>query len=93
MNDVMNYDDDNCYRLYFTDYSKNAEYMRGLQRNNYGTYEKDKENFLSKLQPIVRNCHYIFTIEGINSDGDLNVGYTVCGEANRKMAGDGIIFN
>lgn len=91
MNEVLNYDDDNCYRIYFTDYNTNGEYMQNLQRNNYFTYEKD-DNFLRRLQPIMRNCHYVFTIDGINANGNLNINYSVCGAANRNMAGP-ITFN
>lgn len=83
MNDVMNFDDDDCYRIYFTNYAENGKRMKEVNRNGgYTDFEKDRD-VLNTLQPIMRNCHYIFTINSIN-DEEIGVGYSVCNAASRN---------
>lgn len=89
MNDVMNFDDNDCYRIYFTDYSENnginGKYMKGIDRdgrNNFDEFEKNID-FLNRLQPIMRNCHYIFTVNSINNE-QIGVNFSVCGAASRN---------
>lgn len=88
MSDFQNFDDDNCYRIYFMNYNDkdNVDYAHTIARNGWDNLEYD-HGFLRRLQPIMRNCHYIFKVNGINSDHTLNIKSTVCGSANRNMAG------
>lgn len=92
MNDVVNFDDSDCYWIYFTDYSENngklrSYYRDGSDRNNgiytYDDAEMYDQEFLNLLQPIVRNCHYIFTITSIN-DEHIGVNLSICGAAGRS---------
>lgn len=101
MNEVMNFDDNDCYRLYFTDYAsangkKVLEYYRDgsithkdaagntvYDHYDYTDAEQYSDEFLTYLQPVVRNCHYIFTINSVN-DAKADVRMTVCGAASRK---------
>lgn len=95
MNTAMNFDDNSHYRIYFTKYSDvNGERTAAAEllgaadrdgRNSSTTFyslEKDI-NFLTKLQPIIRNCHYIFTVESIN-DKKIGVQFSICGAAKRS---------
>lgn len=92
MNDVMNFDDSDCYWIYFTDYSANngklRSYYRGYSNRNGGYYSYDDAesydpDFLKLLQPVLRNCHYVFTINSIN-DEHIGVNLSVCGAAPRQ---------
>lgn len=95
MNGVMNFDDNLCYRIYFTDYTDangyadngnniNDKYDRdgATETGTYAEFEKNKD-WLNRLQPVMRNCHYIFTIESVN-DKQLGVKMSVCGAASRS---------
>lgn len=103
MNTAMNFDDNSHYRIYFTEYTDiNGEKTSGADllgnynregnvhtnNNTLDTAEKNLE-LLNKLQPVMRNCHYIFTIESIN-DKKLGVNFSVCGQAKRSTFGGGI---
>lgn len=85
LNTSTNFDDNNHYRIYFTDYKaenglKND--IRGTRDETvYSTLEKDR-NFLDQLQPIMRNYTYRFYIESLNKD-KLGINFTVCGAAPR----------
>lgn len=95
MNGVMNFDDNLCYRIYFTDYAGGNGYADGNGNNindkydrdgateagTYADFEKDPD-WLNRLQPVMRNCHYIFTVESIN-EKQLGVKMSVCGAAGR----------
>lgn len=68
--DLENYteflDDDNCNRIYFTDYSKNNDIKNTLYNEFETQYEKDK-NKLDQLWPIMRNHIYRFYVgQGYN---------------------------
>lgn len=82
MNSNQNLDDNSHYRIYFTNYGENGKAVPdGYNRTNIDQIEKD-ESFLRTLQPIMRNCHYKFTINSINAN-KVGVNFTVCGSANR----------
>lgn len=85
MNDVMNFDDNDHYRIYFTNYTLNGSRLKTVDRDgnsNFDQWEQKREN-LQLLQPIMRNCHYIFTINSINNE-QLGVNFSVCGAATRN---------
>ena len=71
---VTNLDDNNCYRIYFTNYSDerlgdiNTEIKR-VAKTGYETYEKNYEH-LKKHWPIMRNHVYRFYVS--ESDGSNN---------------------
>lgn len=99
MNEAANFDDNDCYRIYFTDYVNNGSTMKEYNRDGsitrvvdgktvYDTYdftdaEQYSDEFLKLLQPVMRNCHYIFTVNSIN-DAKADVRMTVCGAATRN---------
>lgn len=90
VNTALNYDDDDCYRVYFTNYATNNG-IKGVARygdSNWDQWEQKRENLVN-LQPVMRNCHYIFTITSIN-DSQLGVNFTVCGAASRT--GKTVVF-
>lgn len=58
-----NLDDDNCYRIYFTDYSGGSNILGVTNRSSYADYEKSSVN-LSHHWPIVRNHVYQFYVGG-----------------------------
>lgn len=97
MNDVMNFDDNNCYRIYFTDYAENGKVLRDINRDGTGNYDDAERNddnatLLNYLQPVMRNCHYIFTINSINNE-KLGVNFSVCGAAKRESFNGGFVIN
>lgn len=82
MNNSQNYDDNNCYRIYFTNYAENGENMN-YNRDAWDTAERDADNkLLNMLQPVMRNCHYQFYINSINQK-KVGVNFQVCGAASR----------
>lgn len=91
---ITNYDDNDCYWIYFTDYAENngkirSYYRDGSDRGNgrytYDDAEQYDPDFLKLLQPVVRNCHYVFTINSIN-DEHIGVNLGVCGAAGRSTS-------
>lgn len=102
MNTNLNLDDNSHYRIYFTEYSEEngerseaAGILGGFNRDgnvhtDNNTFDAGEKNsaLLQKLQPIVRNCHYVFTVESIN-DKKLEVKFSVCGAAKRSTYGGG----
>ncbi|MCH5245222.1 MAG: hypothetical protein J1E84_02070 [Muribaculaceae bacterium] len=81
MNESLNLEDKNCYYIYFTDYSEiNGTF--GLNRSDIASTMRGSRELISKLQPVVRNFHYVFTINSIN-DNKLGVSMSVCGPASR----------
>ena len=61
-----NLDDNNCYRIYFTDYTKNQTLTDITDPNKYDEYERDTNN-LKDLWPIMRNHIYRFVVK--HNDG------------------------
>lgn len=56
-------DDNNCHRVYFTDYETNTA-IKEVKADQYETvYEKSKDN-LNKHWPIMRNHEYRFNVGG-----------------------------
>lgn len=94
LNTVRNYDDNNCYRIYFTKYSsENGKIFTDVDRNQWDPLEKGTDHKLTKYcEPIVRNCYYKFYINSINKDNQLNVNFEVCGKASRTSFKN-IVFN
>lgn len=84
MNKSQNMDDNDCYRIYFTDYSENGKKISdSWNRNQFDEAERSEDNkLLDMLQPVMRNCHYIFTVNSINSE-KVGVNFVICGAANR----------
>ena len=87
VNTALNLDDRDCYSIYFTNYAENGARMRSYNRNGSNSFDdaiKDAD-FLRLLQPIVRNCHYIFTVNSIN-DEHIGVNLSICGAASRNAS-------
>lgn len=84
LNKSQNMDDNDCYRIYFTDYYDNGKKMNDTwNRNQYDEAERRDDNMLlNMLQPVLRNCHYVFTINSINAE-KVGVNFQICGAANR----------
>lgn len=58
--DTSNFDDNSCYRIYFTDYKNNDE-IKKQRRDTYDSYEQNNDN-LQKHWPILRNHVYTFNV-------------------------------
>lgn len=65
-------DDNNCYRIYFTDYSTNNEIKNTPYNKFESEYEKNAEN-LKKHWPIMRNHIYRFYVGASNSPQEIRV--------------------
>lgn len=61
--DDYNLDDNNCYRIYFTDYESGSPILGVTQKNGYADYEKTRSN-LQKHWPVMRNHIYQFYVGG-----------------------------
>ncbi|MCH5242420.1 MAG: hypothetical protein J1F67_08340 [Muribaculaceae bacterium] len=55
-----NLDDNNCYRIYFTDYATNTA-IKSLRPSEYESYEANHDN-LTQHWPIMRNHIYTFNV-------------------------------
>lgn len=60
---VMNVDDNNCYRIYFTDYSTNSTITSTSKGDFDNVYEMNSTN-LEQHWPILRNHVYTFVVSG-----------------------------
>lgn len=72
--DTSNFDDNSCYRIYFTDYKTNEE-IKKQTRDTYDSYEQNNAN-LQKHWPILRNHVYTFNVSESNTtltDQNINV--------------------
>ncbi|MCH5230078.1 MAG: hypothetical protein J1F12_08835 [Muribaculaceae bacterium] len=65
------WDDNQCHRIYFTDYKENPDFM-SIDGNDFDDKEKDSE-FLSKLWPVMRNHIYRFYINSNNKTEEVRV--------------------
>lgn len=68
-------DDNECYRVYFTDYKDNSA-IKSVKANDYEpTYEKSRTN-LAKHWPIMRNHVYRFYVSATTRSGEDGFGVT-----------------
>lgn len=66
-------DDNNCKRIYFTDYATNPV-IKGIKHNEYESDKYEMNNdYLNLNWPIMRNHIYRFYIGGTNSPQDIRV--------------------
>ena len=80
-------DDNNCYRIYFTDYTTNAE-IKTILHDQFDNYEKDLDfagydngkvkttshpGHLNSLWPIMRNHKYIFYVGQSHTPQEVRV--------------------
>lgn len=65
------WDDNECKRIYFTDYTKYPEILN-ISQEEYDN-EELKQDFLSKLWPVMRNHIYRFYINSNNETEEIRV--------------------
>lgn len=76
-------DDNNCYRIYFTDYSTNGV-IKTIKTNEYETIYEASEANLNLNWPIMRNHVYRFYVGGNNTPQEIRVKVTPWGETEPK---------
>lgn len=70
--------DNNCFRIYFTDYSQN-DVIKKIQDDGFAVYENNPEN-LKKHWPIMRNHIYRFYVGSNNVTQEIYVKVNAWGE-------------
>lgn len=71
-NSTLNLDDDDCYRIYFTEGgiasgARDANGVTTISKSGYSAYEKNP-NYLKEHWPIIRNHVYRFTVRDTGSE-------------------------
>lgn len=86
-NDDVNLEDNDCYRIYFTDYAKNTD-IKSIEHDGYDAYEKTIGTGETKGHwPLLRNHIYRFVVKDLESN-DINLVVVNSEERNPEITFD-----